>query len=153
MRKFFPTAVLAVFFSLYLSGCYTQFGRPEPETGEKHSNVGYADDVYDYPGYVSPGFFGYPYYTLGYFYSPWWYDQLYYYIDEENRSDTKFIRYRGHTDPPPSPPSSGGILPPSNLPSTGEVKIRSGSDSHESGKKSEPKKKEKSKGKSTRRRR
>ncbi|MEE9554212.1 MAG: hypothetical protein V3W18_07940 [candidate division Zixibacteria bacterium] len=152
MRKFFPTAVLAVFFSLYLSGCYTQFGKPEPVTGEKQSYNDYENDDYDYSGYLSPGFFGYPYYTLGFFYSPWWYDQFYYYTDEENRSDSKFIRYRDHGNPLP-PPSSGGILPPSNSPSTGEVKIRSGSDSQNSADESESEKKEKSKGKSTRRRR
>ncbi len=153
MRKLFSTAVLAVFFSLYLSGCYTQFGKPEPETGARQTYNDYTYDDY-YWGYLSPGFFGYPYYTYGFFYSPWWYDQIYYYYtDDNNSSNSKFVRSRYHNNPLPPPPSSGGILPPSNTPSTGEVKIRSGNDSRQSGEESGPEKKEKSEGKSTRRRR
>ncbi len=134
MRKLIQTAVLAVFFSLIQSGCYTQFGKPTPETGERTRYLDYDyDDYYYHRGYSSPWFYGYPYYSYGYFYSPWWYDQIYYYYyaDDGYRSGYKSVRSRDHGySPSPLPPSNGGIAaPPSNPPPSGEVRIKSGSDS------------------------
>jgi len=160
------TAALAVFFSTFISGCYTKFGTPEPKTGERDYSEGYSDD-YTYDEYYYwdnyyPSFFFYPYYSYGYFYSPWWYDPGYYhYEDEYPRSGTKFERSRGHGFGGPVNPVNGGVYPPANPPlqppSTPsnpqpheEKKIRSDSDS---GKKTETQKKDDSGGKSTRGRR
>lgn len=162
MKRLIPTAALAVFFSLSLSGCYTQFGRPGPETGERtrYRDYDYTYDYYDdyyYWGYLSPWSYGYPYYSYGFFYSPWWYDQIYYYYypGDDYRAGSKFIRSRSHDyTPSPMPPSSGVIVNPPSQPSGGEVRIKSGNDSAGgSDKGSQAGQQQNSQGKSTRTRR
>jgi len=124
MKKFYLTALLAVFLSLVIAGCYTKLKGPEPYSGERS----YYDDYY-YPGgyypygfytpyyfhlgWYSPYFFGSPYF-YGNFYSPWWYDPYYYYdggyYNGIGRSpgDKGIRRRRGGTsnDLPPVPGSS-----------------------------------------------
>jgi len=161
MRKLVLTASLAVFFSLLISGCYTQFSGPEPKTGERYQynySYGYYDDPYYWGSFCYPSFFGYPYYNYGFFYYPWYYDPGYYYNDGPT-SSRKFIRNRDRDNIPP-PPSGGGVItpppspPPAPSPSSGDVKHRSGGDSgQKSDNSGRQQKSDNSGGKSTRGRR
>jgi hypothetical protein len=134
MKRLFFTALLAVFLSMIVGGCYTKLKGPEPSTGEttydnNYDNYpypyGYYSPYYFHDGWYSPYFLGSPYY-YGNFYSPWWYDPFYYYGDGQNNGNGRFpsgkdIRRRrgdngslppvpGATYSPPStpPPNSGG---------------------------------------------
>jgi len=129
MRKFFSAALLAAFFSLTISGCYTKFEAPQPSYGEQAEQ--YDDDVYYddydvYPGYghypfyfsygwQGPFLYAYPYFSYGYFYSPWWYDPWYYYYGDSystrlykkavrNRRIDQTIYNPPSFNPSPSPP-------------------------------------------------
>ena len=156
MRKLISTAVLAAFFSLFLSGCYTQLKGPEPKTSERtyHEEYYYDNSPYYWGDYCYPAFFGFPYYNYGFFFSPWWYDPGFYYYDgNDNFGSSKFLRSRRHDDVQPSPPS-GVIIQQPNPPSDGGVKGRSGDGGRPSsgGNDQQPKKTD-SDGKSTRGRR
>ncbi len=162
MKKIVVAALMAVFFSVVFSGCFTRLKGPDPETGERrYSDYTYYDDYYWYDdyyyspyyyrsGWLSPYFYGYPYYGYGSFYSPWWYDSGYYYGDGgRNRSD-KSIRYRrrgrgsspgGFTSPPLIRGRSGGTV-------SGTVRTKTSS-----GGSRQPAKPTRSGGKSARRRR
>lgn len=135
MKRLIMTALTAVFLSVIIQGCYTQFKSNEPKTGEKdYSNYQYyGDDYYYSPYYYGMGwyqpYFYYPYPSYyGYMYSPWWYDPWYYYYDDGTHyitpnNGSKAIRRggsRGGTSPQspgiryspqaPSAPSGGGSV-------------------------------------------
>jgi hypothetical protein len=157
MKRVIMAALLAVFLSLIVSGCYTKLKRPEPSTGDRYYGDYYNNDYRDYYGYwgsyfyyngwYSPYFYTYPYY-YGYFNRPWYYDPWwwnYYGGDGGRRSSGKSMRRgRGDTDLPPSPgytppsqPSSGGQgyqTPPPSPPSGGNARPNtdSGNDSGKS---------------------
>ncbi|MEE8417283.1 MAG: hypothetical protein V3S06_01325 [candidate division Zixibacteria bacterium] len=162
MKKIVVAALMAVFFSVVFSGCFTKLKGPDPQTGERrYSDYSYYDDYYWYDdyyyssfyyrsGWLSPYFYGYPYYGYGSFYSPYWYDSGYYYGNGgRNRSD-KSVRYRrrgrgsspgGFTSPPLRPRGSGGTV-------SGTVRTKTSS-----GGSRQPAKPTRSGGKSARRRR
>ncbi len=162
MKKIVVAALMAVFFSVVFSGCYTRLKGPEPETGERvYRDYTYYDDYYWYgdyyygayyyrSGWLSPYFYGYPYYSYGLFYSPWWYDPGYYRDDGGRIRSDKSIRYRGRntgsspggfTSPPLIPGGSGGTT-------SGTVRTKTSS-----GGSGQPAKPTRSAGKSARRRR
>jgi hypothetical protein len=161
MKRILAAALMAVFFSVAFSGCYTQLKGPEPKTGEgAYSDYTYYDDYWywDYyyspyyyrGGWLSPYFYGYPYYSYGFFYSPWWYDPWYYYDDGGRIPSDKSIRYR-RNDTDTSP---GGYISPPLIPGgssgTGAGSVRTKTSTGGSGQADEP---ASSSGKSTRLRR
>ncbi len=162
MKRIVIAALMAVFFSVVFSGCYTKLKGTEPETGERiYRDYTYYDDYYWYgdyyyspyyyrSGWLSPYFYGYPYYSYGFFYSPWWYDPGSYYGDGDRIRSDKSIRYRrkdtgmspgGFISPPLIPGGSGGTV-------SGSVRTKTSTGS--SGQADKP---ARSSGKSTRRRR
>ncbi len=163
MKRIVVAALMAVFFSVVFSGCYTKLKGPEPQTGERiYHDTAYYDDYYWYDdyyyspyyyrsGWLSPYFYGYPYYSYGFFYSPWWYDPGYYRDDGDRILSDKSIRYRrrdtggspgGFTSPPLIPRGSGG---------TASVSVRTKTSTAAGGRQAD--KSSGSAGKSTRRRR
>jgi hypothetical protein len=149
MKRSLVTALVAVFLSIAVSGCYTKLKSPGPRTGETY----YYDD-YDYwysspyfyhYGWYSPYFYGYPLY-YGYFYAPWWYDPWYYYGDggyyDGRTPSRKEIRRRNPGDdlPPvpggsysPSPPSQGSGSS-SQPPASGDKQRQGNDNGNSSGK-------------------
>jgi len=118
MKRLFPTALVAVFFLLTISGCYTKFHSPEPETGEQYSEeqdeIAYDYDDYDlfleyyYPGNWFTSYYASPYFSYGNLYSPMWYAPWYYYggRDYVRGGGYKSVRRRGliyDNTPPPAP--------------------------------------------------
>ncbi len=156
MRRTVMTALVAVFLSLAVTGCYTKLKGPEPRTGIEP----YSDYYYNYPygGYYTPFYFQYGWYSpysFGYpsfyggFYNPWFYNPYYYddgyYHDHGGYPPGKEPRTRrglrsGQELPqvpsgsyvPPSSPSSGqsgqGYQPPPPPPSSGNQGSTSGDD-------------------------
>lgn len=161
MRRLIPTAVLAVFLSLFISGCYTQLKGPEPRTGERtYEGDYYRGDYspyYYWDDYWYPSFFGFPYYNYGFFYSPWWYDPgfYYYYYGNGNLGTSKALRDRGHDGLQPSPPAGVIIRQPDSPPAPSDGgKARSGDEGRpSSGGNDQQPKKTNSEGKTTRTRR
>jgi len=85
MKRMYLTALVAVFLSLTLAGCYTKLKGPVPATGVEQNYYrdypNYYDDYYNplyfQYGWYNPYYFGSPSY-FGNFYYPWWYDPYYY---------------------------------------------------------------------------
>ena len=174
MRKFTFAALLAAFFSLTISGCYTKFEAPQPSYGdrtEQYDEHVYYDDYYFYGGYghypfyfnygwQGPFFYAYPYYSYGYFYSPWWYDPWYYYYgdDYSTRLYKKAVKNRRVDQTTYNPPALNPSPSPPYRPA-GTVKSNSPSGSGTSGIKKQTKTKSgsgtsgDSSGKGTRKRR
>jgi hypothetical protein len=162
MKKVLLTALVAVFLSLTVAGCYTRLKGPEPYTGAEtyYDDLaypyGYYSGYYSHYGWYTPYFMGSPYY-YDYFYSPWWYDPYYYYdgrdYDGGRAPSGKDIRRRGsgrgsNSLPPvpgntySPPPATGGgnqgtVTPPSqpSQPSRGNSS-NNDDDSNDSGGKS-----------------
>ena len=124
MKRLTATALVAVFLSLGIQGCYTKLKGPEPPTGERvYDNNDYNTPNYDFYDYYSPYFFSYGWYNNpfyfaypGYFdsfYRPWWYDPNYYYDGGyyyNGQSPSNKVR-RGRGELPNVP--GGGYTPPS----------------------------------------
>lgn len=151
MKRVILTALVAVFLSLAISGCYTKLKKPEPSAGDiNYGGSYYYNDDWDFYGYWSPYLYHYGWYSpyfytypsyYGYFYRPWYYDPWWWYNngggDNGRTPSGKQIR-RGRgtgNDPmqvpggsynPPSAPSGGDrgyqAPPPSTPPSSGGAK-------------------------------
>ena len=125
MKRIAITALLAVFLSLNLAGCYTKL--KEPGTGERVYSSGYIDDsdyyyydqYYFHYGWTSPYFYGYPSY-YGYISYPWWYDPYYQndngrYSDGRTRGDKAIRSRRGNRgNNLPAVPGGSYTLPPTS---------------------------------------
>jgi hypothetical protein len=157
MKRTVMTALVAVFLSLAVTGCYTKLKGPEPGTGlETYPNYyyeypyygGYYNPFYFQYGWYSPFYFGYPSFYGG-FYNPWWYDPYYYgdgYNHDGGYPPGKEPRERRGQGPgrqlpavpsgtyvPTPPPSTGQSgqdyqPPPSPPPSSGNQGSSSGND-------------------------
>lgn len=83
MKRVFLSALVAVFLSLSISGCYTKLKGSAPATGERVYNDTYYDDYYGdsyapynyHNGWYGSYLYGYP--SFDHFYSPWWYNPNY----------------------------------------------------------------------------
>jgi hypothetical protein len=149
------TALVAVFLSLAIGGCYTTLKKSEPLTGERYYNdydyysnwdyYGYMGPYFYYNGWYNPYFYTYPSY-YGYFYRPWYYDPWWWQYNDgrygggRSPSEKEIRRGRGRDDGglPPAPggsynpaPQPGGdqgyqAPPPTNPPAGGNAKPSSG---------------------------
>jgi hypothetical protein len=130
MKRAYMTALVAVFLSLTITGCYTKLKGPEPGTGVENNSYNeypyYYDNYYNplffQNGWYSPYYFGSPSY-FGNFYYPWWYDP-YYYNDGTYGGDhfggNKAIRGRGVNGDLPPIPSGGYVAPSPPSPPSGQ---------------------------------